>query len=114
MLTDQPQIIGVHGTLKRLVKGEDDTKVQFFDSVQMRMLREQQVRCVEYIDGLIGKLNLKAPENTFFIVTADHGELFWGRWVFRARTVHARQMFRGAIHRGHEAGLNNSPGLSFV
>ena len=56
MLTDQPQIIGVHGTLKRLMQGEDDTKVQFFDSVQMRMLKEQQVRCVEYIDGLIGKL----------------------------------------------------------
>ena len=37
---------------------------------------QQQVRCVEYIDEQIGRLMKKAPANTHFIVTADHGELF--------------------------------------
>ena len=40
------------------------------------MLRQQQVKCVEYVDGLIGKLMDMTPPNTHFIVTADHGELF--------------------------------------
>ena len=47
-----------------------------FDPQQLQMLHQQQVKCVEYLDGLIGKLMEKSPENTHFIITADHGELF--------------------------------------
>jgi arylsulfatase A-like enzyme len=47
-----------------------------FSAEQLKALHAQQVRCVEYLDGLIGKLMAKAPENTYFIVTSDHGELF--------------------------------------
>ena len=47
-----------------------------FDAGQMEMLRLQQVKCVEYIDGQIGRLMTMTPPNTHFIVTADHGELF--------------------------------------
>jgi membrane-anchored protein YejM (alkaline phosphatase superfamily) len=80
MLADLPKISGVHGVFKHQAQGagqEEGSDVQeFFDPAQMQMLKDQQVRCVEYIDRLIGKLIEKAPENTFFIVTSDHGELF--------------------------------------
>ncbi len=72
-----PHISGVHGALKAM----DDTAVatagkQSFDAGQMEMLRLQQIKCVEYVDGQIGRLMAMVPENTHFIVTADHGELF--------------------------------------
>ena len=49
---------------------------EFFPMETMRFLHDQQVRCVEYVDGLIGELIAKIPPDTYFIVTADHGELF--------------------------------------
>jgi membrane-anchored protein YejM (alkaline phosphatase superfamily) len=80
MLLDMPKICGVHGAFKQQAQSterEDDLEArEFFDQTQMRMLRAQQVRCVEYIDGLIAKLIEKATDNTYFIITADHGELF--------------------------------------
>jgi membrane-anchored protein YejM (alkaline phosphatase superfamily) len=42
----------------------------------MKMLHNQQIKCVEYIDSQIGNLMNKAPNNTYFIITSDHGELF--------------------------------------
>ncbi len=75
---DLPHVSGVHGVLKAM--GNDGAvashKGQSFDADQMRRLHDQQVRCVEYIDGLVGKLMAAAPPNTHYIVTADHGELF--------------------------------------
>ncbi len=74
-----PRISGVHGVFKSLGGNKDKNagKVdEFFDVEQMRKFHEQQVTCVEYIDTLIGDLMEKAPENTYFIVTSDHGELF--------------------------------------
>lgn len=83
MLKDMPRISGLHGVFKRetqrshaeteaLSREEEFT----FDEPQMRRLQAQQVTCVEYVDGLIGRLIDKAPANTHFVVTADHGELF--------------------------------------
>jgi Sulfatase len=75
---DLPHVSGVHGVLKAM-GNEIEVAThgrQGFDPVQMKMLQEQQVRCVEYVDGKIGELMAKAPPNTWFIVTADHGELF--------------------------------------
>jgi len=73
-----PHISGVHGVLKGL--GSDSTETSedttFFDPEQMRELHDQQIRCVEYLDSKIGELMEKSPPNTYFIVTADHGELF--------------------------------------
>ena len=73
-----PHISGVHGALKTIGKGEaEEAHVdESFNPEQLKMLHKQQIKCVEYIDGLIGKLMAKAPKNTYFIVTADHGELF--------------------------------------
>jgi arylsulfatase A-like enzyme len=76
---DMPHISGVHGALKAMAdpqRASGARTEQAFSAEQLKMLHAQQVRCVEYLDGLIGKLMDKAPENTYFIVTADHGELF--------------------------------------
>jgi len=74
-----PHISGVHGALKAIDTEVATGKVRDagkFEPEQLKMLQAQQVKCVEYLDGLIGKLFEKAPANTHFIVTADHGELF--------------------------------------
>jgi len=76
---DLPRISGVHGVFKSLGGNESSNAASsdaFFDAKQMKMLHDQQITCVEYIDGYVGKIMDKAPENTYFIVTADHGELF--------------------------------------
>lgn len=72
-----PRVSGVHGALKGMDEAPADAGApQSFDADQMQMLREQQVRCVEYVDGVFGRLVEMTPPNTHFIVTADHGELF--------------------------------------
>jgi len=75
---DMPHISGVHGALKAMADPEraKAARDEGFSAEQLKSLHAQQVRCVEYLDGLIGKLMAKAPENTYFIVTSDHGELF--------------------------------------
>ena len=72
-----PHISGIHGVFKHMddeLGAADEDK--FFDMAQMKMLHEQQIKCVEYVDGLLGKLFDLTPPNTHFIVTADHGEFF--------------------------------------
>lgn len=80
MLTggDLPHVSGVHGVFKQLAEGKerDAGADRFFDMAKMQELQQQQIRCVEYIDGLIGRLFDKCPPDTHFVVTADHGELF--------------------------------------
>jgi arylsulfatase A-like enzyme len=72
-----PHISGVHGALKQIGNGAAEKSIEeSFSPEQMKMLHQQQIKCVEYVDGQIGKLMAKAPANTYFIVTADHGELF--------------------------------------
>lgn len=76
-----PHISGVHGVFKKMddILLEEQDKAEgttFFDQEQMKQLHQQQVKCVEYIDGLLSKLLAKCPENTYLIITADHGELF--------------------------------------
>jgi membrane-anchored protein YejM (alkaline phosphatase superfamily) len=87
MLTgnDLPHISGVHGAVKQLAAGQDgggrisdrgESTAAFFDDAQMKFLHEQQVRCVEYVDDVFGRLLHKAPDDTYFMITADHGEAF--------------------------------------
>jgi arylsulfatase A-like enzyme len=71
-----PHISGLHGALKSMDQAEATAGKQGFDPGQMQMLRLQQIKCVEYVDGLMARLMALAPPNTHFIVTADHGELF--------------------------------------
>jgi arylsulfatase A-like enzyme len=84
MLTDQelPKISGVHGIARGmdalLARSSDmpTEEPEFFPLETMQFLHQQQVRCVEYIDDLVGELFTKCPPHTYFIITADHGELF--------------------------------------
>ncbi|MDI1286537.1 MAG: hypothetical protein PSV46_19275 [Reyranella sp.] len=80
---DLPRIPGVHGVWRGLddflrhpgaaIEGFDSGR---FDIERLRPLWQKQVGCIEYLDGVVGDLIAKAPPNTWFIVTADHGELF--------------------------------------
>ena len=80
--SDLPHISGVHGVFKGmddlLVRSGDDADEEsaFFPQDVMTMLHEQQIRCVERVDAILAELMDKAPEDTWFIITSDHGELF--------------------------------------
>jgi hypothetical protein len=82
-----PHISGLHGVAKTLAAGGDggisrrDRSQEmdleaFFHSDMMRGLHAQQIRCVEYLDGLLGALYDKAPSDTWFMIMGDHGEAF--------------------------------------
>ena len=57
----------------RVVNGKDDS---FFDADKLEFLHSQQIRCVEYVDQVFGRLLAKAPPDTHFMIMADHGEAF--------------------------------------
>lgn len=81
---DLPRISGVHGVVKGMDAAiarsgdsvADEKEDEFFSAEEMVALHEQQVRCVEYVDSVLGALIDKTPANTHFIVTSDHGECF--------------------------------------
>jgi len=72
-----PRISGVHGVFRRL-DGDDAATdaTEFFDATALRTLRDRQVAAVDYLDGVFARLFDRLPENTWVIVTSDHGELF--------------------------------------
>jgi arylsulfatase A-like enzyme len=95
-----PKISGVHG----VVKGMDDAiarsgdmaeeaEPEFFTKAEMKDLHDQQVRCVEYVDGVFGALMDKAPKGTHFIIAADHGECFGEGDYFGHGPVMHRKVF---------------------
>ena len=75
-----PRISGVHGVFKRLddpdAGGQHTSPAEFFDQTKMRELHDRQINTVEYIDGVFETLFNKLPDNTWVVVTSDHGELF--------------------------------------
>lgn len=81
---DLPVISGVHGVVKGMDgaiarQGEsatEEAEPEFFTQDAMTALHEQQIRCVEYVDGVLGALIDKAPKGTHFIIASDHGECF--------------------------------------
>ncbi len=80
---EAPVLHGVHGVFKHLddlvidpQQGEKDPTDKFFNHDQLQLLRSQQVKACEHVDGLLSRLYDKAPAGTHFIITADHGELF--------------------------------------
>jgi arylsulfatase A-like enzyme len=75
--SEWPVISGVHGVLKRVDDATGDlTGGVVFDSAAMERLRGRQLRATEYVDTVIGRLFEELPEDTWIVVTADHGELF--------------------------------------
>jgi hypothetical protein len=76
-----PRISGVHGVFKRLDGRSEDQPHpteprEFFDRERLKELRDRQVRAVEYLDGVMSRLFDLLPDDTWVVVTSDHGELF--------------------------------------
>lgn len=97
-----PHISGLHGVTKSLAKGDDaggaiDRKEmsvdEFFSDTVMQGLHQQQIRCVEYLDGLLGALYEKAPPETYFMVMGDHGEAFGEEGYFGHGPVMHKKVF---------------------
>lgn len=66
---------------------------EFFSDSVMRGLHEQQIACVEYLDGLLGALYDKAPANTWFMIMGNHGEAFGEEGFFGHGPVMQRKVF---------------------
>ncbi len=84
-----PRISGVNGVFKKLGEQVDPNApnfkedFQFFDQEKLDQLRERQIDTVRYLDReVFPKLYDMVPENTYVIVTADHGELFGEKGYF--------------------------------
>lgn len=78
-----PRISGVHGVFKQLdEEGKDGPMLsespapRFFDPERLEMLRQRQINTVQYLDKVFAKLYDLVPQDTWVIVTSDHGELF--------------------------------------
>jgi hypothetical protein len=76
-----PRISGVHGVFKHLDDRDDPDGApteprEFFDATRMRELHDRQVQAVSYLDELFADLFDRLPDDTWLIVTSDHGELF--------------------------------------
>ncbi|MFT5285974.1 MAG: arylsulfatase A-like enzyme [Planctomycetota bacterium] len=78
-----PRISGVNGVFKKMgeqIDTEDpkfEEEFKFFDQAKLDELKERQIGTVRYLDEVVfPKLYDTVPENTYVIVTADHGELF--------------------------------------
>jgi hypothetical protein len=71
-----PRISGVHGVFKRLDDDASTEPREFFDEAKLRELRDRQINAVGYLDGVFARLFDALPDDTWVIVTSDHGELF--------------------------------------
>ena len=77
-----PRISGVNGVFKQLGAQADQEnpsfkeEFQFFDQEKLDQLRARQVETVRYLDRVFEQLYDMVPDNTWIIVTSDHGELF--------------------------------------
>ena len=80
--SEWPRISGVHGVFKHLddlvVGGQlrDEPEIAFFQQEELDRLRDRQIRAAAYLDGVLERLYDSVPDNTWIIVTSDHGELF--------------------------------------
>ncbi len=83
-LNDLPHVSGLHGVWRSLDEFIQNPSTPTpphaegfrFDTEQLRSLWKKQVACIEYLDGVVADLMSKVPDNTWFIITSDHGELF--------------------------------------
>lgn len=112
MLKDEqlPKISGVHGVVKGMDDAiarssdiADEAEPEFFTKAEMKALHDQQIRCVEYVDGVLGALMDKAPKGTHFIIAADHGECFGEGDYFGHGPVMHRKVFEVPFLEGVKA-----------
>jgi hypothetical protein len=94
---------GVHGAVQRLTAGSDKTSgagppvqveaseargIHMFAGhrminmpplltpAEMAEAKQRQIHALQYLDGLFADLFARVPEDTYIIVTSDHGDLF--------------------------------------
>ena len=93
-----PRISGVHGVFKhldeqvvggKLIQGTD----KFFNKAKMKLLRERQIRAVQYLDRVVEELFDIVPKNTYITITSDHGELFGESGFFGHGPIFHRKVF---------------------
>jgi hypothetical protein len=77
-----PRISGVHGVFKRLDSGGETEPREFFDREKLRELRDRQIAAAVYVDGVCARLFDALPDDTWVIVTSDHGDLFGEQGYF--------------------------------
>jgi len=73
-LRDLPYISGLHGTLEEEKKQQGGK--EWFEEEDFQRMHRAQCDQVRVIDEALGAIFGACPENTYFIVCADHGELF--------------------------------------
>jgi hypothetical protein len=97
-----PRIHGAHGVFKHLddlvlnpETGENPSQKEevFFNTSQLEVLHRKQITNVEYLDRLFQKLFDIVPQNTYFIVTSDHGECFGEEGYFGHGPVMHEKVF---------------------
>jgi hypothetical protein len=72
-----PRISGVHGVFKRLDTPDEEVAAkEFFDRTKLRELQDRQIEATRYVDTVFERLFDLLPDDTWVIVTSDHGELF--------------------------------------
>jgi len=72
-----PRIPGLNGVWRNPQEGlNSNCEKEIFNPHMLRTLWHRQVAAIEYLDTVVAKLLEFAPENTWFIITSDHGELF--------------------------------------
>lgn len=96
--SEWPRISGVHGVFKRLDQrdepGAPPTEPrEFFDGPRMRELQDRQIHAVEYLDGVFARLFDSLPDDTWVVVTSDHGELFGEEHYFGHGPVMHEKVF---------------------
>jgi len=93
-----PRISGVHGVFKhldeqvvggKLVQGTD----KFFNKAKMKLLRERQIRAVQYLERVVEELFDLVPKNTYITITSDHGELFGESGFFEHGPILHKKVF---------------------
>ena len=74
----QPYLPGWNGIAREgfSYQGDSDWQGQFFEKSRLRKFHQMQIEAVESCDTIFLKLWTKAPDNTYFIITSDHGECF--------------------------------------
>lgn len=71
-----PHLSGVHGAVRGLTAAEGASDAGTLSEAEVKEARERQINALQYVDGLFADLYARIPEDTYVIVTADHGELF--------------------------------------
>jgi len=73
-----PRLHGVLGAVRALGSEEPEpaSGAPAFDPDQLAELHRRQLRALEHVDRIVAALYAAVPDDTWLIVTSDHGELF--------------------------------------